>query len=82
MCAYSHKHRFQKKHGIHYNTKLNVREVSEISGEAMEVLQPIYDEVFLPTRSESKAMLAVYSYVNRGKVYSQKMSCEKANVSD
>jgi len=76
--AYSHKHRFQRRYGIHYTLKMNVAMVSETSGIPVEILQPIYDEVFEPTRSESKAMLAVYSYCNEGKVFKEKHSCEKA----
>lgn len=78
--AFSHKHRFQKKYGIHYSLKMNVAMVCEVCGETPEVLQPIYDEVFKQTNSESKAMLAVYSYVNHGKVYSQKTSSQNTNV--
>ena len=72
--AYSHKHRFQRHYGIHYTLKMNVQMVSEVCGIPVSVLQPIYDEVFKPTNSESKAMLAVYSYCNQGKVFKEKQS--------
>ena len=74
--AYSHKHRFQRRYGIHYTLKMNVAMVSETCGIPVEVLQPIYDEVFTASRSEAKAMLAVYSYCNQGKVFKEKHSSE------
>ena len=79
--AFSHKHRFQKKYNISYLWKMNVKDVAEISGEPIELLQEIYDEEYAKTNSFNKSMLMVYNYCNRGKVFKLKNSKQNTNVS-
>lgn len=60
---------------------MNVKDVAEVSGESIEILQALYDEEFARTNSFNKSMLVVYNYCNKGKVFKLKNSQQNINVS-
>lgn len=64
--AYSHKHRFQRRYGIHYNTKLSVAEIAEISGQPLDTLVEVYNQALAKTAKPSVSILAVYAFCNGG----------------
>lgn len=67
--GFSHKNRFLKKYDLPYYVRLNVKQVSEMSGIDMGILQEIYDRDYAVNKRDALAMLCVYSYCNGGKVY-------------
>jgi hypothetical protein len=69
---YSSAHRFKKLHGIHYNTKLNIQEVADISQIPLPVLQEVFDEAYATCKYTPTAMLSVYSYCIGGKEYKRR----------
>ncbi len=69
--GFSHKNRFLKKYDLPYYVRLNVRQVSELSGISIEILQVVYDKDYVVNKRDALAMLCVYSYCNGGKVYKQ-----------
>jgi len=67
--GFSHKNRFLKKYDLPYYVRLNVKQVSEMSGIDLSVLQEIYDKDYAVNKRDAIAMLSVYSYCNGGKVW-------------
>ena len=77
--GYSHEHRFKKRFGIHYTLKMNIDMVSHTCGIPVNVLQIIYNDEYEKTHRNSKAMNAVFSYCNGGRVFKEKHSSQNIN---
>ena len=62
--GFDQKHRFQKRHDIHYSWKMTIKDISEISGEPIELLQSIFDEEFAKIGRQTISMLKVDKHCN------------------